>query len=100
MSIRRFRILEKDVHTVQQWLKGNKTITKDVLPGIVWAHKAPSRSPQASDSEHLHQSCYSEVRLSCVAPDLRAICNWCRNRFRECTSDIIFKQHLSKVELN
>ena len=61
MSIRRFRILEKDVHTVQQWLKGNKTITKDVLPGIVWAHKAPLRLHKGAHGKHVLQVQENEV---------------------------------------
>jgi len=61
MSIRRFRILEKDAHTVQQWLKGNKTITKDVLPGIVWAHKAPLRLHKGAHGKHVLQVQENEV---------------------------------------
>ena len=39
--MRRFQILNKDVDKVVSLLKSGGKVTKDVLPDVMWAHKAP-----------------------------------------------------------
>ena len=39
--MRRFQILNKDVDKVVSLLKSGGKVTKDVLPDVLWAHKAP-----------------------------------------------------------